>query len=286
MGKFFNDFAENQIAEWEKNYLNYKALKSIIASIYKDISKTDNNDNKYEIEAISKKKIEDDFPELLSLENSQFVKYFISELEKETHNVYLFYLEIEKQIYVKINSRLYLRNEYKTYSVQEILTEIDSLTNIIFFCLNCFYYTDQNIEAIKKILYHFDKKFKTKIKMDISELFFKRKITTENSDIKYMLRFKILIETGALIEKLSKELDKVTTSNRNIFKNEKTQIDNKLSELNQYIFLLNEKNTNRVNNRIYDLYTTFPISDEKNAVIKNIDPKEQTNIDNSFLFVS
>ena len=63
MGKFFNDFVENQIAEWEKNYLNYKALKSIIASIYKDISKTDNNDNKYEIEAISKKKIEDDFPE-------------------------------------------------------------------------------------------------------------------------------------------------------------------------------------------------------------------------------
>ena len=54
MGKFFNDFVENQIAEWEKNYLNYKALKSIIASIYKDISKTDNNDNKYEIEAISK----------------------------------------------------------------------------------------------------------------------------------------------------------------------------------------------------------------------------------------
>ena len=72
--------------------------------------------------------------------------------------------------------------------------------------------------------------------MDISELFFKRKITTENSDIKYMLRFKILIETGALIEKLSKELDKVTTSNRNIFKNEKTEIDNKLSELNQYFF--------------------------------------------------
>ena len=286
MGKFFNDFVESQIAEWEKNYLNYKALKSIIASIYKDISKTDNNDNKYEIEAISKKKIEDDFPELLSLENSQFVKYFISELEKETHNVYLFYLEIEKQIYVKINSRLYLRNEYKTYSVQEILTEIDSLTNIIFFCLNCFYYTDQNIEAIKKILYHFDKKFKTKIKMDISELFFKRKITTENSDIKYMLRFKILIETGALIEKLSKELDKVTTSNRNIFKNEKTEIDNKLSELKQYIFLLNEKNTNRVNNRIYDLYTTCPISDEKNAVIKNIDPKELTNIDNSFLFAA
>ena len=63
---------------------------------------------------------------------------------------------------MKINSRLYLRNEYKTYSVQEILNEIDSLTNIIFFCLNCFYYTDQNIEAIKKILYHFDKKFKTK----------------------------------------------------------------------------------------------------------------------------
>ena len=58
----------------------------------------------------------------------------------------------------------------------------------------------------------------------------------ENSDIKYMLRFKILIETGALIEKLSKELDKVTTSNRNIFKNEKTEIDNKLSELNQYFF--------------------------------------------------
>ena len=74
-----------------------------------------------------------------------------------------------------------------------------------------------------------------------------------------MLRFKILIETGALIEKLSKELDKVTTSNRNIFKNEKTEIDNKLSELNQYIFLLNEKNTNRVNNRIYGLYTTCRI---------------------------
>ena len=81
----------------------------------------------------------------------------------------------------------------------------------------------------------------------------------ENSDIKYMLRFKILIETGALIEKLSKELDKVTTSKKNKKKKEKTEIDNKLSELNQYIFLLNEKNTNRVNNRIYDLYTTCRI---------------------------
>ena len=205
MGKFYTNFTENQVADWEDNYLNYKSLKVLIKSIVNDISKRkkiENTDNESEknllndnenIDPIILKKIEDNFPELESFNYSSLIKKFIAQLEVEVHEVYLFYLEIEKQLYLRINSRLYSRNEYKVFSFDELIAEIDNLSNIAFFCLNFYYYTDQNIEAIKRILYLFDQKCQQFMDINLSDLYFKRKITTENSDIKYMLRFKIAL---------------------------------------------------------------------------------------------
>lgn len=296
MGKFYTNFTENQVADWEDNYLNYKSLKVLIKSIVNDISKRkkiENTDNESEknllndnenIDPIILKKIEDNFPELESFNYSSLIKKFIAQLEVEVHEVYLFYLEIEKQLYLRINSRLYSRNEYKVFSFGELITEIDNLSNIAFFCLNFYYYTDQNIEAIKRILYLFDQKCQKFLDINLSELYFKRKITTENSDIKYMLRFKIIIEACALIEKLSKDLEKICDTNRNFLKSEKNKILDKIGDLNQYLAILNDKQTNRLNNKIFDVYTTCPLTSSTNAVIKNIDPNDKTDIVNSFLF--
>ena len=154
MGKFYTNFTENQVADWEDNYLNYKSLKVLIKSIVNDISKRkkiENTDNESEknllndnenIDPIILKKIEDNFPELESLNYSSLIKKFIAQLEVEVHEVYLFYLEIEKQLYLRINSRLYSRNEYKVFSFDELIAEIDNLSNIAFFCLYFYYFTD------------------------------------------------------------------------------------------------------------------------------------------------
>lgn len=296
MGKFFINFTENQVADWEDKYLNYRSLKVLIKSIINDISrrkKNENNDNESEnnllddnetIDPILLKKIEDNFPEVESFNYSSLIKKFLAELEIKVHEVYLFYLEIEKQLYLRINSRLYSRNEYKVFSFEEIIKEIDNLSNIAFFCLNFYYYTDQNIEAIKRILYLFDKKCQKFMHINLSNLYFKRKVTTENSDIKYMLRFKIIIEACALVEKLSKDLEKICNKNRNFLKNEKNKILDKLEDLNQYLAVLNDKQTNRLNNKIFDVYTTCPINSNTNAVIKNIEPNDKNDTANSFLF--
>ena len=115
------------------------------------------NDSDESTNSYFMKIIENNYPELDNIPNESYIKNFIAELEKQVHSIYLFYLNIEKEIYLKINSKLFL-HKFEGKNDEEIISEIDELINISYLIFSFYTFTNNNIEAIDKILSKFDKK--------------------------------------------------------------------------------------------------------------------------------
>ena len=135
MPKFGKKFKRLQIKEFEKEYINYKSLKHFI----------------------KEKK------NLNSLEDikDEVITSFKNELDKELKKFYLFFINQERKLYLKINSRLYYRNSYSNLDLEGIIKEYNEIISIEYSSLYFASYVNLNIKAIFKILKKFDHKLST-----------------------------------------------------------------------------------------------------------------------------
>ena len=145
--------------------------------------------------------INEAFKEIENLDYCDDIKIFLYFLTIEVHNVYVFYLSIEKNIFTRVNEHSYSRQKYNKMSKDELIEELSDLTDITYLMYSFYSYIDINIEAIHEILKYFDDHFQI-LNHDISmhKLFFKKNVNKKESDLKYILSFKIIIESSALIE--------------------------------------------------------------------------------------
>ena len=226
MGKFTEEFYSSQIDEWKDYYLKYNQLKDIIHNIEQEIGK--NNISKFKDDLLNQesnleksnnledsyflKIIENNYPELDRLPYPSYIRNFIYELEKQVHSIYLFYLNIEREIYLKINSKLYL-NKIQNKNEEEIIFEINELIEIGYLIYSFYIFKNSNIEAINKILSKFDKHLETYFKISLNSLYLKNNLLKENSDLKYMLLFKIIIESSAVLENFTRDYKKLYPNN-------------------------------------------------------------------------
>ena len=97
----------------------------------------------------------------------------------------------ERELYVSINSHLHIRQSYDTLTVQNILKELEELEQVSETSLNLARFISDNMMAIKTILYKFDKHFE-KIYGKVSFTYTQRKIKSKNSDLLYILQFKVI----------------------------------------------------------------------------------------------
>ena len=127
-------------------------------------------------------------------------------LEQELKKVYLFFVQQERELYLKINIRLHARKKYESFSFPQIKKELKELNDLSKYAGSISSYIHINITALSKILKKFDKKF-SRYNLNFAKKFIIEKYQKKNSDLLYIYQYKILDEVGACVEQLHLELE-------------------------------------------------------------------------------
>ena len=251
MVKYGKLYREIQIKEFKGNYIDYKKLKKKIKEMQKLLPRTSQEiitkqrgSNMESIKMNLRPSLsEEDYSRNSSTATTYYDKYgakfkeFKELLDQEFQRCYKFFKKIKKQIHNKINKHLYTQTNYSSYNIDDIIKEIGNLRITMYSakCLNEF--INDNMMAIKKILKKFDKKFYNYYG-NFGPKYMLDNLCMQNSDLEYLLQFKIIDEASCIIEsnvKLLRDyyLEIVNNNkNKNIDKNIFYQ---KYNEILQYI---------------------------------------------------
>ena len=310
--EFKKEFYESRLDEWKNKYLKFKELLHLIKLIRNDIKshggEINNDDIDIKLSTISENsndkldrrssnldvlndtkgifdkdakifnspimyEIDKAYTEINSLQFEDDIKIFLYFLQIEVHNVYVFYLSIEKEIYTRTNSYLYERiNISGVNNEDQISNQLKELIEIAYLTYSFYLYIDLNIEAVKYILEYFDKNFiKINNGISIKKLFFNKNILNKESDLKYILGFKIINECSVLLENYCYETKNNYPKNKNILE--------QCKELQDVLSYIIEKDTNRVDDNLFEVYQR---DNKQNNILKKKENLE-LNIQNSFL---
>ena len=262
MVKFGKEFKKYQVNQWRESYINYKLLKQQIKTIKNNIENSKSNELRTDNSAIgdighpSLKPMDlaadDSFiievAPLTSLYNLRYgneLKRFVDLLETEFRKCYVHFSTQEKELYKCVNGHSYSVDIYKDYNILNIFAEIKELALTIKLAkqLNCF--INDNVLALKKILKKFDKKFQRYFGI-ITPKYILTHLTSQNSDLEYMLQFKVIDEATTICENNLNLL-------LNQYKNLRGNNDNINIDDNNNINLNNiDNNLNILTNRIND----------------------------------
>ena len=134
------------------------------------------------------------------------MRKFNEMLEQELKKVYLFFVQQERELYLKINIRLHARKKYESFSLSQIKKELNELCDLSKYAGSISSYIHINITGLSKILKKFDKKF-IRYNLNFAKNFILEKYQKKNSDLLYIHQYKILDEVGACVEQLYFELE-------------------------------------------------------------------------------
>ena len=217
MVKYGKEFRKNQNLEWKDKYFDYKAKKKKIKEYIK----------------IRNSSSEEDVAFLNKLET--WSKEFEQSIDKDVKKVYIFYTNKERTLYKNINESLHAKDYYEKLDLAAFLNEFKKLgeTSELSLKLSDFIY--YNLKAVLKILKKFDKKVITQKNKDykIRLNYIQTKIEEQNSDILYLIKFKMIDEVNVIIENLINDLMKEFKSNKDLLEEdniEKAEAENKLIE--------------------------------------------------------
>ena len=206
MGKFGNDYQDKQIPEWKEKYIDYISLKEKIKLYSADMI----NEGAIELSPIEKIDI-----------ISKYTKEFTDELDKQIRKVYIFFSKNEKHLYKNINKYLHIKEEFSIYTLDDYLTQYSELKELSITSYHMSKYVFYNLKCLIKILNKFDKKIiGPKNKDDqIKNSYIISKLEDQNSDILYLINFKMLDEVNIIVEDLIKSLKESFKLNKNKFTN-------------------------------------------------------------------
>ena len=207
MVKYGKEFRKNQNTEWKEKYFDYKGKKQMI--------------NKYikEKEGYS----DSDFSVLSELE--KWSTEFEQSLDKDIKKVYIFFSGKERTLYKKINESLHLKKEDEILDLYGYLNVFKQLKELSELSLQMSYFIFYNLKAVIKILKKFDKKVIAQKNKDyqIRLSYIQKKIEEQNSDILYLMKFKMIDEVNVLLENLINNLMKEFKSNKDTLEEENDQ---------------------------------------------------------------
>ena len=265
MTKFGKEFRKYQVKAWQNSYINYKALKKEIKTIKSNIekpkskSKTESTEisdighpSLKPLELVPEDSIAVEVQDLHSLYNIRYggeLKRFIDLLESEFRKCYIHFVNQEKELYKRVNSHCYTIPNYKDYIIDDICNELKGirLTVVLAKQLNCF--INDNVMALKKILKKFDKKFQRYFGI-IAPKYILTHLTSQNSDLEYLLQFKLIDEATSICE-----------NNLNILLNIYKNLKGNNNANNQNNINLNEAD-NTINTHKNKIYEYLDMIDE------------------------
>ena len=216
MVKYGKEFRRNQNLEWKDKYFDYKAKKKMIKEYIKKKEGIANNDISF----------------LADLE--KWSSEFEQSLDKDIKKVYIFFANKERTLFKCLNESLHLKDSYGNFDLATYLNELKKLKELSDLSLKMSYFIFYNLKAVIKILKKFDKKVITPKNKDyqIRMNYIQTKIEEQNSDILYLIKFKIIDEVNVLLENLINHLMKEFKSNKDILEEDSNEkdLENKLIE--------------------------------------------------------
>ena len=216
MVKYGKEFRRNQNLEWRDKYFDYKAKKKMINEYIKKKEGIANNDVSF----------------LADLE--KWTSEFEQSLDKDIKKVYIFFANKERTLFKCLNESLHLKDSYGNFDLATYLNELKKLKELSDLSLKMSYFIFYNLKAVIKILKKFDKKVITPKNKDyqIRMNYIQTKIEEQNSDILYLIKFKIIDEVNVLLENLINHLMKEFKSNKDILEEDSNEkdLENKLIE--------------------------------------------------------
>ena len=230
MVKFGKQFRKAQIKGWEEKYFNYKKFKQHIKKLVNEKEK-----NTKDLNDIEKNEI-----------INKWIKEFTDNLDKEIRIIYIFFSKNEKQLYKDINIYLHIKDDYINYDLEDYLKQYQELKKLSIFSLNMSKYVYYNLKALIKILKKFDKKIIGPKDKDthIQNSYIIKKLEEQNSDILYLINFKMLDEVNVILEDLISCLKDQFKLRKNEFKSsfiEYIEADNSKEEE-----LIDKKKVNKI----------------------------------------
>ena len=246
MVKYGKLYRELQIKEFKGNYINYKKLKQKIKEIQEILPRTSQQLIKNRASNISTLKLrptilsekdEGDAYENVNDQYGEKLKEFQLLLDEEFQRSYAFFKSMRKQLHNKINRHLYTQTNYLSYNLEQFLKEINNLRNTTYLakCLNAF--INDNMKAIKNILKKFDKKFSNYFG-NIGPKYILDNLTKQNSELEYLLQFKIIDEASTICEsnlKLLMEYFKEYCNLNKVDNNSKIDFEEKANKIFEYL---------------------------------------------------
>ena len=214
MVKYGKEFRKNQITEWKEKYFDYKAKKKLIKQYLKSKQDITQNDD-------------------IGVQIEKWTLEFEEILDKDIKKVYIFFSNKERTLYKKINEYLHLKDEYQNFELGDYLNQYKQLKELSKLSLNMSNFIFDNLKAVIKILKKFDKKIVTPQHKDllIRINYIQTKIEEQNSDILYLLKFKMIDEVNVILEDLIENLMKQFKANKNRLEDEAdNDNENKLIE--------------------------------------------------------
>lgn len=216
MVKYGKEFRRNQNLEWRDKYFDYKAKKKMINEYIKKKEGIANNDISF-------------FADL-----EKWTSEFEQSLDKDIKKVYIFFANKERTLFKCLNESLHLKDSYGNFDLATYLNELKKLKELSDLSLKMSYFIFYNLKAVIKILKKFDKKVITPKNKDyqIRMNYIQTKIEEQNSDILYLIKFKIIDEVNVLLENLINHLMKEFKSNKDILEEDSNEkdLENKLIE--------------------------------------------------------
>ena len=216
MVKYGKEFRRNQNLEWRDKYFDYKAKKKMINEYIKKKEGIASNDISF----------------LADLE--KWTREFEQSLDKDIKKVYIFFANKERTLFKRLNESLHLKDSYGNFDLATYLNELKKLKELSDLSLKMSYFIFYNLKAVIKILKKFDKKVITPKNKDyqIRMNYIQTKIEEQNSDILYLIKFKIIDEVNVLLENLINHLMKEFKSNKDILEEDSNEkdLENKLIE--------------------------------------------------------
>lgn len=133
---------------------------------------------------------------------------FVSMLDGQIKKIYRHFMKQEKELYVKINSHLHIRSNYTFLSCENILSELNEMVGVSNLILMLENFVGLNCKGIKLILSKFDQQFSSYIGSPIADNYIAKKLEGNNSDLMYLLQYKMIDESSAILDHLKSEIKK------------------------------------------------------------------------------
>lgn len=137
------------------------------------------------------------------------IKNLASQINSEIKKVFITYTKVERDLYIRINSQIVFKNNYKQFNILQLTTRIKELHGILSDVKSLCDFVALNNDCLRHIFSYLDEIGPLIHVSNLSLKLFRNHFEFPNSDLNYILHHKIVDESSLICYYLFKKLKKI-----------------------------------------------------------------------------